>query len=119
MTTIRTTCDRCGDVELTTTDVTLEKILGLEAGRYRFECPICRVTIRRPANHRVFKILEALDVNIEKLFDHVNCRSVLTYEAPITEDEIVTFRIGLDAGDEWMEEILPNYQVTPPREEQQ
>ena len=43
MTTIRTTCNRCGDVELTTADISLELSSETSNGTYRFSCPFCGV----------------------------------------------------------------------------
>ena len=59
MTTIRTTCNRCGDVELTTADIGLELSSETSNGTYRFACPFCGINQRRPANHRVVSILLA------------------------------------------------------------
>ena len=47
MTTIRTTCKRCGDVELTTGDIGLELAADDSTGNYRFSCPSCGVIQRK------------------------------------------------------------------------
>jgi len=94
MTTIRTTCSRCGDVELTTDDVGLELVGHGGEGRYRFNCPVCGLTERRPANHRVVSILLATGVDCEIVAD----------ESPITEREIERFVRELNQGD-WFSEL--------------
>ncbi len=94
MTSIRTTCDRCGDVELTPTQLTLELSPNTSTGSYRFDCPFCLATQRRPAGHRVVSILLATGV-VYRLVDD---------ESPITEDEILAFRDSLDEGD-WYSQL--------------
>ena len=94
MTTIRTTCDRCGDVELTTADIGLELAPSGITGSYRFECPFCTMVQRRPANNRVVSILLATGVEYE----------IVDPRGPITEDEIETFATALDRED-WFSNI--------------
>jgi len=84
MTTIKTTCSRCGDVELTPKDLALELDPSEESGSYRFRCPDCGDIQRRPANARVISVLLATGVAYE----------VIRLE-PITEDEIDTFVFAL------------------------
>jgi len=97
MTTIRTTCKHCGDVELTTRDIGLELAAEGSTGHYRFECPFCASMQRRPANHRVVSILLATGVEYQ----------IISEDGPITEDEITSFASSLEAGD-WFSELAPN-----------
>lgn len=85
MTTIKTTCHRCGDVHLTPGDLALELEPARDEGHYRFDCPICAETQRRPANARVVSVLMATGVAYE-IIDH----------RPITEDEIQAFAQALE-----------------------
>jgi len=87
-------CSRCGDVELTTSDVGLELESEGGEGRYRFACPFCGMTERRPANHRVVSILLATGVTYE----------IVPVGSPITEHEIARFVRELDQGD-WFSEL--------------
>ena len=80
MTTIKTTCDRCGDVELIPDDLALELDPNEESGTYRFECPSCGSIQRRPANPRVVSVLLATGV----AYEVINA-------SPITENEIARF----------------------------
>lgn len=95
MTTIRTTCSRCGDVELTTGDVGLELLEDRGEGHYRFDCPTCGRTQRRPASHRVVSILLATGVAYE----------IIATQTPITEAEIERFVARLERED-WLNELL-------------
>jgi len=94
MTTIRTTCNRCGDVELTTQDVGLELTANGSTGRYRFRCPFCAAVQRRPANQRVVSILLATGVEYE----------IVTTAGPITEAEVQSFARALE-NDGWFAEL--------------
>jgi hypothetical protein len=86
MTTIKTTCIRCGGITLTPNDVALELRPGRREGDYRFRCPTCAEPQRRPANPRVVGVLLATGV----LFEIVNPN-------PITEIEIAAFATALEA----------------------
>jgi len=94
MTTIRTTCALCGDVELVPTELALELTAMSGTGSYVFACPECGDTQRRPANHRVVSILLATGVAYE----------VIDARGPITEAEIVKFSDELDRVD-WAEQL--------------
>ena len=91
MTTIRTSCPVCGDVELAPSDLSLQLEAETGVGTYHFECPHCEQTQARPANHRVVSILLATGVAYEVQEDR-----------PITENEISDFMQHLDRGD-WRE----------------
>jgi hypothetical protein len=85
MMTIKTTCTRCGAIELTGTELALELLPGSREGHYRFTCPTCSEPQRRPANARVVTVLLATGANVEIL-----------QEDPITELEIVAFAAALE-----------------------
>lgn len=85
MTTIKTTCTRCGDIHLTPNDVALELRPGGREGDYTFTCPSCTFEQRRPANSRVVSVLLATGVHFE----------VINPE-PITEGEIEEFMAALE-----------------------
>lgn len=90
MTTIRTTCNRCGDIELTTADLRLELVADSGTGQYMFECPFCECLQHRPANDRVVSILLATGVEYR----------VLPTDEPISEAEIQAFADAL-GDDDW------------------
>lgn len=85
MTTIKTTCSRCGDIQLSPEDLALELDPSEEAGSYRFACPTCEFVQRRPANARVVSVLLATGVT----YHIVNTN-------PITESEIMAFVDALE-----------------------
>ncbi len=85
MTTIKTTCGTCGDVELTPADLALELDAAGDGGSYRFRCPDCGDVSRRPASARVVSVLLATGVVYE-----------MVPTGPITEFEISGFVTALD-----------------------
>lgn len=95
MTTIRTTCPACGEVELLPGELSLELTALSGTGSYLFDCPSCGDSQRRPANHRVVSILLATGVGYEVIDDPER----------ITETEIARFTAALDSGD-WIDQLL-------------
>jgi predicted RNA-binding Zn-ribbon protein involved in translation (DUF1610 family) len=95
MTTIRTMCPACGEVELLPGELSLELTALSGTGSYLFECPSCGNQQRRPANHRVVSILLATGVGYEVIDDPDS----------ITETEIARFSAALESGD-WIDQLL-------------
>jgi hypothetical protein len=96
MTTIRTCCPLCGDVEMAPGDLSLRLQPARGSGTYSFRCPHCDQVQHRPANHRVVSILLATGVAYE----------VVGTEVPITEREITDFVASLES-DSWRQ-YLPS-----------
>jgi hypothetical protein len=94
MTTIRTTCQDCGDVELSTSDIALELTGAGNTGFYRFSCPACLSVQVRPATPRVISILLATGVSYE----------ITLSASPITEAEINGFTAMLE-DDDWFSHL--------------
>src|ERR1044071_8763337 len=57
MATIRASCPTCGDVELTTRDVTVQVCSTNNQGSYAFRCPDCRMAVSKPAEARIVDLL--------------------------------------------------------------
>lgn len=94
MTTIRTTCTACGDIELTQANLRMELSPEWTSGNYIFNCPYCDREERRPASQRVVTILLAAGVTYN-VVDHVG---------PISHEEIDEFRKALES-DDWMTQL--------------
>jgi hypothetical protein len=97
VTTIRTTCSTCGDIELTQQHLRLELSPEWTSGHYLFTCPYCEREESRPASQRVVTILLAAGVSYE-IVDSVS---------PLSDKEIDEFVRALDS-DDWAEELLSN-----------
>ncbi len=96
MTTIKTTCDQCGEIHLGTADIALELEGNGDEGNYRFVCPECYLVQRRPASARVVSVLLATGVSYEV---------TLAPAAPLCDDDIDRFAREL-ASDDWFERLL-------------
>lgn len=57
MATVRASCPDCGDVEFTTSEVTVSISEPDGSGTYAFFCPGCRVTIIKSAEPRTIDLL--------------------------------------------------------------
>jgi hypothetical protein len=57
MTTIKASCPTCGEVELTTADVSLMVCSHAPLSYYAFSCPGCRDEVRKPADDHVVSLL--------------------------------------------------------------
>jgi hypothetical protein len=92
MTTIKTTCQHCGDIELHPADLALELDPMGDQGSYLFVCPGCGDLQRRPANNRVVNVLLATGVSYDV---------VVPEPGPITEEEVAQFVEALDREEEF------------------
>lgn len=95
MTTIKTTCDHCGEIHLGPSDIALE-LGSSDAERcYRFVCPDCFSVQRRPATQRVVSILLATGVSYEVIVEA---------HGPITTADIEQFVAELDS-ENWFDRL--------------
>lgn len=62
MATIRASCTDCGDVELTTAEVKVRVCTADNQGTYSFRCPVCMMTVVKPAEPRTVDLLVASGV---------------------------------------------------------
>ena len=72
---IKTTCPRCGEVDLTAEKVDLRIALGGRGSSYAFDCPRCTDRVRKPADARIAQLLISGGVS----------PNVVTPEAPAAE----------------------------------
>jgi predicted RNA-binding Zn-ribbon protein involved in translation (DUF1610 family) len=64
MTTIRTTCPQCGEVDMTPEAILLSIRDRAGEGSYRFACPTCQNTIEKPADRKVVALLLSAGVEL-------------------------------------------------------
>ena len=62
--TIRASCPTCGDVELTTRDVTVQVCSSNNEGSYSFLCPHCNLAVSKPAEARIVDLLVSSGVRL-------------------------------------------------------
>src|SRR5438270_2261440 len=62
--TIRASCPTCGDVELTTRDVSVQVCSANNQGSYSFLCPVCRLAVSKQAEARIVDLLVSSGVRL-------------------------------------------------------
>src|SRR5436309_15819947 len=104
VTTIKATCPRCGEVELTPDDIELRVCTHAPASYYVFGCTLCRTDVQKPADDRVIQLLISGGVRaiVWELPDEVlesHAGSALTH------DDLLDFHLLLEQPN-WFEKLL-------------
>lgn len=101
MATIRASCPDCGDVELSTADVTVRLCTDDQRGSYVFRCPICKLMVSKQAESRIVDLLVASGVRLQtwQLPLEILERPI---GEPFSHDDLLAFHELLE-GDEWFE----------------
>ena len=102
--TIRASCPTCGDVELTSRDVSVQVCASNNQGSYAFRCPECMLAVSKLAEQRIVDLLVSSGVRL----------SVWSMPAeleerregpPISYDDLLDFHLLLQE-DNWFERLL-------------
>jgi len=64
MTTIRTTCPRCGEVDMGPEAILLSVLHGGREGTYRFTCPTCLDGVEKRADRKIVALLVSAGVDV-------------------------------------------------------
>ena len=112
MTTIKASCPGCGEIELTTFDVSLMVCSHAPLSYYAFVCPSCHDEVRKPADEHVVSLLvsggvaaEVWDLPAEVLEAKTGPR--LTY------DDLLDFALQLGTSDLLAAEAAAPVSSTP------
>jgi predicted RNA-binding Zn-ribbon protein involved in translation (DUF1610 family) len=101
MTTIRTTCPRCGEVDMTPEAILLSVRDRAGEGSYRFSCPTCQNTIEKPADRKVVALLLSAGVEMAEPaqplldMDGVDSPDPVPTGPPFTVDDLISFHFLL------------------------
>lgn len=101
MTTIKTNCPACGEVDLTPDDIELHP--GPEAGEgsfYAFGCPDCRLVVRKQADERVVRLL--VSAGVSRVLPPAPRRPA---DPPVTYDDVLDMH-ALLATEGWFDHLL-------------
>src|SRR5438067_4991476 len=66
MTTIRTTCPRCGEVDMGPEAILLSVRQNGREGSYRFTCPSCADDVEKRADRKIVALLVSAGVDIDR-----------------------------------------------------
>jgi uncharacterized Zn finger protein len=110
MATIRASCPDCGDVELTTREVSVRVCASDQRGAYIFRCPSCRMAVTKGAEPRIVDLLVSSGVDLEvwklpaELFEQ-------RVGEPLTHDDLIEFHEILES-DDWFTELASGVEPT-------
>jgi hypothetical protein len=120
MTTIRTTCPRCGEVDMGPESILLSVSRGGREGTYRFTCPTCMDAVEKRADRKIVALLVSAGVDVagrgtitdteerETLFDEPllpDPRGPLPSGPALTVDDLIDFHFRLE-DDGYIQEFL-------------
>lgn len=104
MATIRASCPDCGDVELTTADMTVRVCADDQRGSYVFRCPRCTMTVTKSAEQRIVDLLVSSGVKLD-----VWRLPLELLERPegelLTHDDLLAFHEIME-GECWFDDLL-------------
>jgi hypothetical protein len=98
MATIRASCPDCGDVELTSQDMTVRLCVEDNRGSYVFRCPACTMTVTKATEQRIVDLLVASGVKVEMWTLPLELRE-RPVGAPFTHDDLLAFHELLECED--------------------
>lgn len=94
---VKATCPRCGDVELTPSDLELRICSSPVASTYAFTCTKCEEVIVKPAaDARVVTLLTS--VGVPTVYWDLPAEMFETHDGPLlTLDDLIDLRLALDS----------------------
>jgi predicted RNA-binding Zn-ribbon protein involved in translation (DUF1610 family) len=119
MTTIRTTCPRCGEVDMGPEAISLSVRSSGREGSYRFNCPRCDDSVEKRADRKIVALLVSAGVDLEPrgaseggetLFDQEPVETVEPLEhaaggPAFTIDDVIEFHFLLE-DERYLKEFL-------------
>jgi hypothetical protein len=105
MTSIRTNCPRCGEVEMGANVVLLTVEPGAEEGSYSFVCPVCQDLVEKPADKKIVSLLRSVGVDMADRSAAVSTDPGRPGGPPFTLDDVIDFHFLLGQ-DDWFERLM-------------
>lgn len=103
MATIRASCPDCGDVELTSRDMTVRICAEDNSGSYAFRCPACRMAVTKAAEQRIVDLLVSSGVTAQVWHLPAELHEIRLGPA-LTHDDILEFHELLQ-GSGWFADL--------------
>jgi hypothetical protein len=103
MATIRASCETCGDVEVTSDDVTVRVCRDDSAGTYSFTCPTCSVVVVKGAEAHIVELLVTSGVRLVTWSLPQELHEPRAGK-PIDHDDLLDFHTLLQS-DDWMDAL--------------
>lgn len=102
--TIRASCPTCGDVELTSRDVSVQVCATNNQGSYAFRCPECNIAVSKLAEQRIVDLLVSSGVRLSVWSMPAELEEPRTGD-PITYDDLLEFHYQLQQ-DGWFDRLI-------------
>ena len=96
MTSIKATCPRCGEVDLTPDDIVLSVSTNGDGSTYSFDCAGCNNRISKPADYRIVQLLISGGVKANMVRPE---RHAPSDDPPFTYDDLLDFHMLLENED--------------------
>lgn len=100
MTSIRTNCPTCGEIEMAADVVFLAVEEGSGEGTYSFSCPGCERVVRKEADKNIVALLLSAGVRVDEVHQ---IRDVAPEQRPggpaFTLDDVIDFHFLLERSD--------------------
>ena len=107
MTTIKSTCPMCGDVDLTPRDVTVTVAERAGWATYSFECVSCHDTVEKPAEADVVRLLRSAGVRVVTV--QIPAEALETHAGPaLSYDDVLDFALLLEASEDIVTALATN-----------
>lgn len=104
MTTIKATCPLCGEVSLTSEDITLRIGPERSTNTYSFSCPDCGEVVEKPATERVVRLL--LSGGVVPTLTELPAEALEPKQGPpICYDDLLEFHEMLK-GEDWLDALI-------------
>jgi len=101
---IRASCPTCGDVELTSRDLTVRLCAADNQGSYAFRCPVCELIVSKLAEPAIIELLSSSGVPVTVWELPAELAETHT-GATITYDDILDFHYAMQQ-DGWFERLV-------------
>lgn len=111
--TIRASCPTCGDVELTSREVSVQVCATNNQGSYAFRCPDCALAVSKLAEQRIIDLLVSSGVRLS-VWSMPAELDEPRHGDPLTWDDLLEFHNELQQ-DGWFQRIVS---PTVPSEDQ-
>lgn len=104
MTTIKATCQECGEIDLTADEILLRIGSATESNTYAFTCPVCGDFVEKPADERIVRLL--LSGGVLPQLVHVPAEALEPKGGPpISYDDVLSFHELLES-DNWFDSLV-------------
>jgi predicted RNA-binding Zn-ribbon protein involved in translation (DUF1610 family) len=104
MATIRASCPECGDVELTTADMTVRVCADDQRGSYAFRCPSCAMAVTKSAEPRIVDLLVSSGVPMQTWTLPLELSEPRPIGDPFCHDDLLAFHELLEQ-EGWLERL--------------